>query len=116
MAQAFLTYQNRIKMQRMNFYKESVNVSTQTGDENVDIVYHLPNNKKIRLYHSNTVFKINLDEAQFYSSKNSLKLDYEAYLIYFCFVFFLYLCKRSITYHLKKKFKKNIYPIKRYIN
>ena len=40
-------------MQRMNFYEESVNVSTQTGDENVDIVYHLPNNKKIRLYHSN---------------------------------------------------------------
>jgi len=53
MAQAFLTYENRIKMQRMNFYEESVNVSTQTGDENVDIVYHLPNNKKIRLYHSN---------------------------------------------------------------
>ena len=46
MAQAFLTYENRIKMQRMNFYDESVNVSTQTGDENVDIVY----NMKIRLY------------------------------------------------------------------
>ena len=30
----------------MNFYDESVNVSTQTGDENVDIVY----NMKIRLY------------------------------------------------------------------
>ena len=53
MAQAFLTYENRIKMQPMNFYEEKVDVSTQTGDENVDIVYHLQNNKKIRLYHSN---------------------------------------------------------------
>ena len=43
---SFLDLWNRIKMQRMNFY-------TQTGDENVDIVYHLPSNKKIRLYHSN---------------------------------------------------------------
>jgi len=53
MAQAFLTFENKVKMQRMTINKSRVDASTQTGDETTDIVYHLPNNKMVRLYYSN---------------------------------------------------------------
>ena len=49
---------------------------------------------------------MNLDEAQFCSSKNSLKLDYESYLIQLCFKFFYIFVEEAITYHLKIKIKK----------
>ena len=38
------------------------------------------------IIYDSTVFKINLDEAQFCSIKNSLKFDYEAYLIYLIYL------------------------------
>ena len=53
MAQAFLTYENKVRMQRMFNYEKKSNASTQTGSDNVDIMYHLPNKKVIRLYYSN---------------------------------------------------------------
>ena len=53
MAQAFLTYENKMRMQRMNHYENKSDAATQTGSDNVDILYHLPNNKMIRLYYSN---------------------------------------------------------------
>ena len=40
-------------MQRMFNYENKSNPSTQTGSDYVDIMYHLPNKKMIRLYYSN---------------------------------------------------------------
>ena len=45
MAQAYFNYVRNLEKKK--------NVSVQTGSENVDIVYRLPNNKMIRLYYSN---------------------------------------------------------------
>ncbi len=45
MAQAYVNYVNNLEKQKIP--------SVQTGSDNVDIVYHLPNNKMIRLYYSN---------------------------------------------------------------
>jgi 3-hydroxy-3-methylglutaryl CoA synthase len=45
MAQAYVNYFKHLEKQ--------INASVQTGSENVNIVYHLPNNKMIRLYYSN---------------------------------------------------------------
>ena len=53
MAQAFLTYENKVRMQRIFNYENRSKASTQTSSDNVDIIYHLPNKKMIRLYYSN---------------------------------------------------------------
>ncbi len=45
MAQAYVNYVKNLEKQK--------NASVQTGTENVNIVYRLPNNKMIRLYYSN---------------------------------------------------------------
>ena len=45
MAQAYVNYVKNLEQQK--------NASVQTGSENVNIVYRLPNNKMIRLYYSN---------------------------------------------------------------
>ncbi len=45
MAQAYVNYVKNLEQQK--------NASVQTGSENVNIVYRLPNYKMIRLYYSN---------------------------------------------------------------
>ncbi len=45
MAQAYVNYVKNLEKQK--------NAWVQTGSENVNIVYRLPNNKIIRLYYSN---------------------------------------------------------------
>jgi hypothetical protein len=45
MAQAYVYYVKNLEKQK--------NASVQTGRENINIVYRLPNNKMIRLYYSN---------------------------------------------------------------
>ncbi len=45
MAQDYVNYVKNLEQQK--------NASVQTGSENVNIVYRLPNNKMIRLYYSN---------------------------------------------------------------
>jgi hypothetical protein len=45
MAQAYVNYVKNLEKQKT--------ASVQTGSENVNIVYRLPNNKRIRLYYSN---------------------------------------------------------------
>jgi hypothetical protein len=45
MAQAYVNYVKNLEKQK--------NASVQTGSENVNIVYRLPNKKMIRLYYSN---------------------------------------------------------------
>ncbi len=45
MAQAYVSYVKNLEKQK--------NASVQTGSENVNIVYRLPNNKMIRLHYSN---------------------------------------------------------------
>jgi hypothetical protein len=44
MAQAYVNYVKNLEQQK--------NALVQTGSENVNIVYRLPNNKMIRLYYS----------------------------------------------------------------
>ena len=43
-------------------------VSVQTGSENIDILYYLPNKKSIRIYHSN-VYKERVISFNISSSK-----------------------------------------------
>jgi hypothetical protein len=45
MAQAYVNYVKNLEKQK--------NASVQTGSENLNIAYRLPNNKMIRLYYSN---------------------------------------------------------------
>ena len=50
MAQAYVTYERMMKHQSSNREKKTKEVAVQTGlNEKVDIIYHLPNNKVVRM-------------------------------------------------------------------
>ena len=60
MAQAYVTYEIMMKHQSSNREKKTKEVAVQTGlNEKVDIIYHLPNNKVVRMYYSN-IYKENV--------------------------------------------------------
>ena len=48
MAQAYVNF---VRNNKLNDKQKSIGV--QTGENNLNIVYHLPNNKVVRLYYSN---------------------------------------------------------------
>ena len=48
MAQAYVNF---VRNNKLNDKQKSIGV--QTGENNLNIVYHLPNNKEVRLYYSN---------------------------------------------------------------
>ena len=76
MVQAFLTNENRI---RTKHYNKKYDATTLTGEGNVDIVYHLPKNKMLRLYYSNVykekVVSFNISAAKSFIIKKETWLQ-----------------------------------------
>ncbi len=61
MAQAYVNYVKNLEKQKY--------ASVQTGSENVNIVYRLPNNKMKRLYYSN-IYKVKVVSFNISTSKS----------------------------------------------
>ena len=69
MAQAYVIHETMMKHQTANRERKTKEEVVQTGlNEKVDISYHLPNKKVVRMYYSN-IYKENLVSCIFQQRK-----------------------------------------------